>query len=204
MAKAKHPITNRKKLAKFIKLAETMETADAKLLLPQVNVSMETAKTRLFREAKARQTAELILGQLFSWLKTNVGVEDAWRNFNSWTERARPQSLVGHRGPSHHQHQRYLLGVYDQLAEIANGKTGPLPRLIATNLHDKKPGEYGNSVDAIAKNIRRLLKEREARRANEAKVRAGVQGLIHELGWDVPKGSTNERRRNTSTKSRDK
>lgn len=181
-----------------------METADAKLLLPQANAQTETAQTRLLREAKARQTAELILGQLFGWLKTNVGVEDAWHNFNTWTERARPKSLVGHRGPSEYQQQGYLLGVYDQLAEEANGKTGSLPRLIAEKLHAKKRGKYGNSVDAIAKKIRRLLEKREARRANDAEVRAGVQGLIHELGWDVPKGSRNERRRNTSTKSRDK
>ena len=121
----------------------------AKLILPRVNAATETAKERVFREAKARHTTEIILSRLFAWLKANVGVEDAWRNFNGWTERARPKSLAGHRGPSDHRHDSYLLGVYDQLAEQAKGNTGPLPRYIAAKLYHDEQGKYGNSVDAI-------------------------------------------------------
>ena len=56
----------------------------------------------------------------------------------------------------------------------------------------------------IAKKIRRLVREREAKRAIDAKVRADRQRVIRDLGWDLPMGSTKQRRRNTSTKSRDK
>lgn len=187
-----------------MKSTGTVESTDARLILPPVNAANETAKTRVFREAKARKTAELILGQLFAWLKANIGVEDAWRDFNSWTERSRPKSLSGHRGPSDYRQGTYLLGVYDRLAEQTNGETGLLPKWIAVVLHRTEPGKYGNSADAIARKIRRLLEEREARRAGEAELHAAQQELIDELGWSAPKSSMRKRGRNTSVKSRDK
>ena len=179
---------------------ERRETIEA---LQRENISLNAMAVRLNAD-KARQTAELILGQLFAWLKTNIGVEDAWRNFNDWTERARPHSLAGHRGPSDHRHNSYLLGVYDQLAEESNGEGGALPRFIGEKVHRDTPGKYGNSVDAIAKRIRRLLAERKARRAIDAQFRADLQELIDEWGRDTQKKSANKRRRNASTKSRDK
>jgi hypothetical protein len=52
-----------------------------------------------------------------------------------------------------------------------NGSTdnrASMARRTAERLNDSEPGKYGNSVDAIEKHLRRLLKAHEKERAKEA------------------------------------
>jgi Arc/MetJ-type ribon-helix-helix transcriptional regulator len=59
---------------------------------------------------------------------------------------------------------------YDDHLEMAATEVerAKLPREVAELAHDRFPGEFGNSADAIEKLIRRLLKKRERRRSLEA------------------------------------
>jgi hypothetical protein len=132
----------------------------------------ETANARRWRKAIARREAEMVLAELFSKLKRNLGEAEAREFFDRYSTPRRP----GRRGPSDYKLDARLLDLYDVLAETTDDKAS-IPRLIGQQLHHTSPRQFGNSPDAIEKRIRRLLKAREKKAAAEAATRKKIEQL---------------------------
>jgi predicted RNA-binding Zn ribbon-like protein len=91
------------------------------------------------------------LGQLFGDLKTRIGLSASQRLFDTFASTRVPSK-------SDDRNKR-LLDLFDLIAEQTGEPTAP--RKIATFLDQSTPGKFGNSVAAIEKQIRRLVRARK-------------------------------------------
>jgi hypothetical protein len=139
--------------------------------LPVPPSGPETARARLWRQAIARRDGELVLRELFCKLKINLGEVEARRLFDRCSKLPRKRQ---HRGVSDPARDAKLLDMYDLAAEATDNKAS-VPRLIAERLHGSDTGKFGNSVDAIEKHLRRLLKARAKECVKEAEAAAETE-----------------------------
>jgi hypothetical protein len=135
--------------------------------LPVSPADHETAQARAYRKAETRWHGELALNELFSRLANNLGKAEAARLFEDCITR-----FVGDRKRSSSNPARddFFLQAYEAgvrsagsdekaLAEVPRKTAKRLYRLQQEEMSHVCPGAYGNSVEAIEKQIRRLLKE---------------------------------------------
>jgi hypothetical protein len=121
--------------------------------LPVPPSGPETARARALRKAETRRLGEIILGKLFSRLKSNLGLIEAAKLFEQYSKLVRDRN----KAPRNPAHDDFLLQVVEGQGAMT-GDRESAPRLAAERLWAMDRSKYGNSVDAIEKHIRRLLK----------------------------------------------
>lgn len=87
-----------------------------------------------------------------------------------WAKAARRRAGVpkGSRKPAADSE---LLGIYDMVAGKIPGIVPKLPRQMGNLLNDLAPGQFGQSADAIARQVRRLLQARRQQAEEPSLVR---------------------------------
>jgi hypothetical protein len=119
---------------------------------------------------KRRTDATQAIDRLFRYAELVFGAEDARR---IWINVAKPKRGAP-KGSRDRERDRRLLTFYDEGARGCRSKQalGRWPRRVGVLLALMEPGRYGASPEAIAKHVRRLVRERdEQRRATEARAR---------------------------------
>jgi hypothetical protein len=146
----------------------------------------ETANARLWRQAIARSDGELVLRELFYKLKINLGEVEARRLFDLCSK-LKPKRRK-HRGVSDPARDAKLLDTYDLFAEAESRGDASLPRRVAEHLHNQGVN-FGSSVPAIEKHLRRLLSARNSEREREAKEKAEYELQLAALVSEYTKAS---------------
>lgn len=135
--------------------------------LPIPPTNGESAHARARRKAEARWLGVQLLHLMFRSLANNLGNAEAARLFVECSKLARRRQ----RGSANPARDDFLLQVYEAEVKLVGSNSealGQLPRKIGERLYQEqlrgsaaRPITYGNSTDAIAKQIRQLIKERE-------------------------------------------
>jgi hypothetical protein len=153
--------------------------------LPIFRYYEETAKEREAREDIARRAGQAILGELFNTLIWNLGPIEAKKMF------ANASKLPSHRrkGTSNTSVEASLLAAFDYEKNISHGEM-PSILAIAKKLYEGSPVELGNSAVAIAKHIRRLLRQRALETALSNKVKTILDGSSHRVLKNIGRRGT--------------
>jgi hypothetical protein len=129
----------------------------------------ESARARLLRQAFVRHQGEILAGRLFAFLQAHLGDSGARRLFARFSTRRTSRG----RGASNPMQDEELLDMYDAAAEETANQAS-VPAQLAARLDESEPGGYGNSAEAIAKRIRRLLKKRRQEAEIAGQMRAAL------------------------------
>lgn len=130
-----------------------------------VRPQTETPAQRLIREAETRRVAEMLLGQIFGRLKNCLSVAEAAKLFHPLAT-TQPKRKRGEHGERNPEINKELLAIYDWSAEHSNDLSA-LPRSLANDLYKTFDRKFGNSAEAIEKQLRRLLGDRAAEMARQ-------------------------------------
>jgi hypothetical protein len=126
--------------------------------IPKKPIEKEASSQLQWREATTKFKAEMVLAEIFINLRLSLGESSARKLFDPYKtlQLLRKRGSHGERDSSKNE---ILLRLYDRLAENSPRICG-VPRMMAVALHRDQPGLYGNSAEAIEKQIRRLVKAR--------------------------------------------